>query len=159
MPSSRPAKNRRGALIDDAKRDLRGLSSQAIYRVRAPLSHTGPVGSGLLDLHDPATGRLDAQRMADYLSVPLKLLSGAFGKNYSTVHKTPASLALQPALRPIERSLVILEDLLGDRVAALVWLNRSHPDLGRRTPLEVILEGHAQVVEDMLDAAVEGIPS
>jgi hypothetical protein len=117
------------------------------------------VSSGVLELHDPATGRLDAQRMADYLKIPLKQLSGALRRNYSTVHKTPASLALQPALRPIERSLVILEDLLGDRSAALIWLNRSHPDLGRRTPMEVILEGHAQVIENMLDAAAEGIPS
>ena len=113
----------------------------------------------LQQLNDPVTGRLDAARVADYLSVPLKQLSETLGRNYSTVHKTPTAPAIQETLRSIKRSLVILEDVLGSRSSALAWLNSPNPDLGQRTPIDVLLEGHAQVIEDMLEGALEGIPS
>lgn len=102
---------------------------------------------------------MDAARVAEYLGVPLKLLVEALGRNYSTVHRTPAALAIQEPLCSIKRSLVILEDVLGDRSSALIWLNSPHPDLGQRTPMSVLLEGRTQVVEGMLQAALEGIPS
>lgn len=113
----------------------------------------------LQELHDPETGRLDAARFAEYLKIPLKQLASAVGKDYGAVHKTPTSPALQPALRSIKRSLEILEQVFVDRPAVLAWLNSPHADLGRRTPLEVILQGHSDAVEDMLEAALTGLPS
>jgi hypothetical protein len=62
-------------------------------------------------------------------------------------------------LRSIKRSLEILERVFEDRSVVLAWLNDPRPELGRRTPLEVILEGRSQVVEDMLESALMGIPS
>jgi hypothetical protein len=112
----------------------------------------------LEELHDN-NGRLHAGRFAEYLNIPLKQFAEALGKNYSTVHRTPSALDLQATLRSIKRSLVILEEVLRDRSRVLAWLNHPHPDLGRQTPMEVILKGRAQIVEDMLEAAVEGIPS
>src|SRR5882724_2731294 len=94
----------------------------------------------LQELHDPETGRLDAGRVAEFLKIPLKQLAAGLGKNYSTVHKTPAAFTLQPALQSIKRSLEILEKVFEDRSVVLAWLNNPHPDLGRRTPMEVILE-------------------
>lgn len=122
------------------------------------ISHHG-VAIRLSDLHDPETGRLDAARVAEYLRIPLKQLVEALGRNYTTVHRTPAALAIQEPLCSIKRSLVILEDVLGDRSSSLIWLNSPHPDLGQRTPMSVLLEGRTQVVEGMLQAALEGIPS
>jgi hypothetical protein len=113
----------------------------------------------LQELHDPGTGRLDAARAAEYLKVSLKQLAEASGKNYSTVHKTPSAPDLQPLLQSIKASLVILEDVFVDRAAVLAWLNHPHPDLGERTPLDVILEGHPDAVKNMLQAAVMGIPT
>ena len=113
----------------------------------------------LAELHDRETGRLDAARVAEYLKIPLKQLSEALGRNYSTVHRTPSAVGLQEPLGSIKRSLIILEDVLGDRSSALIWLNSPHPDLGQRTPMDVILEGRVQVVEEMLKGALEGIPS
>lgn len=113
----------------------------------------------LQQLHDPRTGLLDASRIAEYLELPLKQLSGALGRNYSTVHRTPTASAIQETLRSIKRSLEILEEVLGDKATVLAWWNSPHPDLGRRTPMQVLLEGHAQAIEDMLEAALEGIPS
>lgn len=113
----------------------------------------------LQQLHDPETGRLDAGRIAEYLKIPLKEFSGALGRNYSTIHKTPNAPALQPVLRSAKRTLEILEQLMVDRTAVLAWLKSPHADLERRTPLEVILEGRAQMVEDMLEDVLEGMPT
>jgi len=113
----------------------------------------------LQELHDPATGRLDACRVAEFLKIPLKKLAEGLGKNYSTVHKTPTAPSLQPRLQSIERILEILEDVFADRAQVLAWLNHPHPDLGKRTPLDVICEGYPDAVEDMLEAALMGIPS
>ncbi|HEX6865395.1 MAG TPA: antitoxin Xre/MbcA/ParS toxin-binding domain-containing protein [Thermoanaerobaculia bacterium] len=113
----------------------------------------------LQELHDPASGRLDASRLADYLKVPLKQLAEALGKSYSALHKTPAAPDVQPFLQSVKMSLVILEDVLRDRSAVLAWLNHPHADLGQRTPLDVILQGHPNAVKNMLQAAVMGTPS
>jgi len=113
----------------------------------------------LPQLHDPATGRLDAQRIAAYLGVPLSQLARALGKRYQTLHKTPGAPSVQDGLRPIKVSLDILASVFHDDAAVRVWLNSPHPDLGLRTPLQVILEGHAGAVETMLANASEGIPS
>ena len=120
---------------------------------------TVPPQVTLQGLHDPETGRLDAARTAEYLKVPLKQLAGGLGKNYSTVHKTPSAPALQPALRSIKRVLEILDQVFVNRSTALAWLNSPHPDLGQRVPLDVILEGYPDTVEDMLEAALTGTPS
>ncbi len=98
-------------------------------------------------------------RIAEYLKVPLKQLAGGLGKNYSTVHKTPSAPALQPALRSIKRILEILDQVFVNRSTALAWLNSPHPDLGQRVPLDMILEGYPDAVEDMLEAALTGTPS
>jgi uncharacterized protein (DUF2384 family) len=113
----------------------------------------------LQELHDPETGRLDAIHVAEYLKLPLKQFAGALNKNYSTVHKTPAASSLQPSLRSIKRALEILEQVFVDRSSVLAWLNSPHPDLGKRSPLDVILQGYPDAVEDMLEAALTGTPS
>lgn len=118
-----------------------------------------PVTVSLQELHDPETGRLDASQIAEYLKVPLKQMAPALGKSYGAVHKTPSALDLQPTLQSVKRILEILEQVFPSRAGALAWLNNPHPDLGRRTPLEVILEGYPDAVKDMLEAALMGIPS
>jgi hypothetical protein len=139
---------------EPAVRDAWAQASAIQARPRNP-----PPAVLLRELHDRATGRLDAARVADYLRLPLKQLSEALGRNYSTVHRTPTALAIQETLLSIKRSLIILEEVLGDRASALAWLNSPHTDLGRRTPMQVLLEGRAQVIEDMLEASLDGIPS
>jgi len=144
---------RTGALIGAAI----GTVAGGLAGKRLAESHFAPLL--LSELHDSGTGRIDAAEVAAFLRIPLKQLAEALGKKYTTVHKTPSGLALQPALRSIKRSLEILERVFEDRSVVLAWLNDPHPELGRRTPMEVILEGHFQVVEDMLENALMGIPS
>jgi len=133
-------------------------SSIHAFLVRFP-SATAPASIALQELHDPRTGRLDAARLAEYLRIPLRKLAEAMKRNYSAVHKTPTSPTLQPFLRSLKRSLEILEELYPERAAALAWLNGPLPDLGGRAPLDVILEGYPEAVEDMLEGALLGTPA
>jgi CheY-like chemotaxis protein/uncharacterized protein (DUF2384 family) len=112
----------------------------------------------LSDLHGP-NGQLDAVAVANYLSIPLSKLAVALGINYTTLHKTPDSVVAQPPLVTIKRILVILSDMLGKRETVLAWLNSPHPDLGDRTPISVILEGHGRAVVSVLENALAGVPS
>ncbi len=112
-----------------------------------------------IPLRDPETGRLDAKRIAEYIDVPLKQFAEAIGENYKALHKTPSKASLQEKLLPVERAISLLDERLRDRGRVRAWLNTPHPDLGDRTALGVILEGHALIVSDMLEAAAAGLPS
>jgi hypothetical protein len=57
------------------------------------------------------------------------------------------------------RILEILGSVFPRQDAMLEWLNRPHPDLGGRTPMQVVEMGYAGAVEDMLEATLLGLPS
>lgn len=140
--------------------DFRERVSRAIAASPRRLERaTAPVRVTLQELHDAETGRIAADKVAEYLAVPLKQLAEAIGAKYTTVHKTPASESLQGDLLPIKRSLEILHELIRDPVAVKAWLNSPHPDLGMRSPLRVILDGNAEALRNILENALEGIPS
>jgi hypothetical protein len=112
----------------------------------------------LPELYDPANGRIDAKRIADRLAIPLSKLSDGLGVDYRTVYKTPSSERLQPALRPIKRSLEILSQTIDNQETVLAWLNTPHPLLDKKTPLSIILGGQADQLETILENAIAGIP-
>jgi DNA-binding response OmpR family regulator len=113
----------------------------------------------LAELHDPETGRLDASRIASFLGAPLSSFAKFSEVSVAGLHKSPRSVSVQPHLIPIARSLAILTQLLSTKESVLAWMNSPHPDLGGQTPLQLVLEGKAQVVTDLLEAALAGQPS
>lgn len=113
----------------------------------------------LPELHDESSGRIHAHRVADYLGVSLSSLSTHLPGSYKAIHKTPDSEALQGALASIKQALVMLDRAFGERRRVRAWLNSPHPDLGGRTPISVVLEGRSEVLVDMLEAALEGLPA
>jgi len=120
----------------------------------------GSVSSHVLaELHDPETGRLDAGRIASFLGAPLSSFAKFSDVSVAGLHKSPRSVSVQPHLIPIARSLAILTQLLSSKESVLAWMNSPHPDLGGQTPLQLVLEGKAQVVTDLLEAALAGQPS
>lgn len=132
-------------------------------RINRALARKGPA-AGLLpvshsELHDPESGRIDAMKVADFLAVPLTQLAGALGAQYATVHKTPAGVGLQKNLRPIKRGIELVSRITRNAPEARMWLNNPHPDLGGRTPLEVILAGKADALVTILENALAGMPS
>lgn len=112
----------------------------------------------LPELHDAKTGRIDAQKVADFMSVPLKPLVEGLGLNYKAVHHNPSAAGFQEALRPVKRSMELLQEFVGPATAIRAWLNTPHPDLDRTTALKTILEGKADAVLLILENAWNGVP-
>jgi hypothetical protein len=110
------------------------------------------------DLHDAATGRLDAQKTAEYMGVPLKRLTDGLGLSYKAVHRNPHAEAWQEELRPVKRSLEILDEFFRKPELARAWLNTPHPDLDGDTALETILQKRAEAVLTILENARSGVP-
>jgi hypothetical protein len=113
----------------------------------------------LPDLHDPDTGRLDAKRIAAYLHVSLSSLAAITGGSIAAIHKAPAANSLQQTLAPVAQTISVLTEVLRSKEHVLAWLNSPHPDLGNRIPLQLVLEGHAGVVADLVASALAGQPS
>jgi len=112
----------------------------------------------LPELHDAKTGRIDAQKVADFMGVALKPFSEGVGLNYKAVHRNPSAAGFQESLRPVKRSLELLHEFFGPAEAIRVWLNTPHPDLAGTTALETILEGKADAVVIILENAWNGVP-
>ncbi len=106
------------------------------------------------------SGRLDAARIADALSVPLKALAEALEAQYTTVHKTPDSVALQPKLVPFANVLAMLDEIYeGDERRTRAWLQTERRELGGNTPLAALLRpGGAAGVEQFVAGAWLGEP-
>jgi len=113
----------------------------------------------LTQLHNPESGRIDAARVAQFLGVALPQVAAAVGAGYTAVHKTPDASSLQKGLGPIKRSLALLSRATRNRRDARAWLNSPHPDLEEKTPLEVMLSGHADAVVTLLENTIAGLPS
>lgn len=112
----------------------------------------------LPELHDPANGRIDAEKLAAYLGIPLKRLADGLDLSYKAIHRNPSAEAIQPALRPVKRALEILHHFFNKPQTVRVWLNTSHPDLDGRSALEIILANNPQAVLRILENAMAGIP-
>jgi pterin-4a-carbinolamine dehydratase len=112
----------------------------------------------LPELHDESSGRIDAQKLAVYLGVPLKRLAEGLHLNYKAIHRNPSAEAFQPALRPVKRSAEILHDFFHKPETVRVWLNTSHPDLDGHTALETILANKVSAVLRILENAAAGVP-
>lgn len=113
----------------------------------------------LAELHNALSGRIDARRVADFLAVALPQIAAAVGASYPAVHKTPDASNLQKGLGPIKRSLALISRRTRNRREARAWLNSPHPDLGEKTPLEVMLSGRADAIVTLLENAIAGLPS
>lgn len=126
----------------------------------APASPLEPLRGLLPDLHDPRSGRLDAQRLAERFGLPLTVLSRALGQRYGTVHRTPASPALQDGLRVYLRIAAALHRLTGSDAAGRVWLNAPNPDLLNETPHTLMGRSlsDAEVVAELLEDSLLGLP-
>lgn len=132
--------------IEILKRKLKSLTVNALPALVLP------------ELHDPKSGRIDAQKTADFMGIPLKQLSDGLGLNYKAVHRSPAAATFQQALRPVKRSLELLHEFFGSAATIRVWLNTPHPDLDGKTALETILEGKVGAVVLILENAGNGTP-
>jgi len=122
------------------------------------LRGTGGLQVILPELHDESSGRIDAQKLAVYMGVPLKRLAEGLQLNYKAIHRNPSADAFQPSLQPVKRSLEILHEFFNKPETVRVWLNTPHPDLDAGTALETILTNHPKAVLRILENAAAGVP-
>lgn len=132
-----------------------------IQKLQTELEQLGVRGTPkviLPELHDPRNGRIDAQKVADFMGIPLKPLSEGLGLNYKAVHRNSSASGFQSALHPVKRSLEILQELFGAKETIRIWLNTPHPELDGATSLDTILGGKAFAVSRLLGNARQGVP-
>jgi DNA-binding NarL/FixJ family response regulator len=150
------------APVTGAELKIRVDRLAALERV-VTTSAAAPRGAGaqsvVTELHDPASGRIDAKRLASYLDVRLTALARAIGKDYKAIFKSPSSEVLQPLLSPIHRLVIALHRVYEDRAQVLAWLNTANPELGGARPMELVLDGRAEVATDLVEATLAGVPT
>jgi hypothetical protein len=112
----------------------------------------------LPELHDETSGRIDAQKLAVYMGVPLKRLAEGLQLNYKAIHRNPSAEAIQPPLKLVKRSMEILNEFFKKPATERVWLNTPHPDLDGHTALEMILADNPIAVLRILENAAAGVP-
>ena len=113
----------------------------------------------LPELHDKASGRIDAQKLADYMGLPLKRLTDGLQLNYKATHRNPSAEACQPPLQPVKRAVEILHEFFHKPETVRVWLNTPHPDLDGHTALEMTLANRTYAVLRILENAAAGVPA
>lgn len=124
----------------------------------SPRGRKGVLAVPLARLRNPASGRIDAERVAGYLGIPLRRLAEAMGIRYAGLHKTPDAPRVQAWLRPVLRVLELADATFGSEQRVRMWLNRPLYELENESPLAVLLAGEAGAVETLLANARSGIP-
>jgi hypothetical protein len=110
-------------------------------------------------LHNPKSGRIDAEQVSELFGISLTLLADILQKNVQTVHKTPDAPALQDKLSQLEKIAVSLMELTGSEENLRSWFKASNPDLEGESPLSIIEKRHMEVVLQMLEDALLGQPT
>lgn len=153
MPKTLERPKKTEARLDEIQEQIAKLQGE-LQAMRA----AEPPKLILPQLHDKRTGRIDAQKVADFIAVPMKRLAEGLGLNYKAVHRDPSGAAFQEVLRPVKRTLEILAQAFkNDAPTIRAWLNTPHPMLDGSTSLEMILEGKAYAPERLLGNAWNGI--
>ena len=138
--------------------EMQGQITAVQEQLETLLRGSGRLQVILPELHDPASGRVDAQKLAVYMGVPLKRLAEGLQLNYKAVHRNPSADAFQRTLKPVKRALEILQGFFGKPETVRVWLNTPHPDLDGQTALEMMLADKTVAVLRILENAAAGVP-
>lgn len=110
------------------------------------------------ELHNDNSGRLDAKLIAKGFGMSLADVSRSIGKKLQTVHQTPDSPALQKSLFPFERIASALLKLTGSEKGLKVWLNTPNDAFPGEFPIEVLKQGHGELLAEMLEDVLVGHP-
>jgi hypothetical protein len=70
--------------------ELQQKLSDLQQELQALACRSSPIQVSLPGLHDKATGRIDAQRVASYMGAPLAKLAQALQLNYKAIHRNPS---------------------------------------------------------------------
>lgn len=102
-------------------------------------------------------GNLSAKLISDLYEIPTSRLASSLGKAKQTLFKTPDADAIQAGLEYFER-IARLRVAMSD-TDFRKWLRTPNQLLDDKTPLELVLNGKAQVVADLVADMITGRPS
>jgi translation initiation factor 2B subunit (eIF-2B alpha/beta/delta family) len=115
------------------------------------------LGHTILETHN-RKGDFDALKMAKVLAVSNSQMAQILGVSRQALSKTPTSTRLQSELQYLDQLLVRLKALTGSLENSRIWLKTGHPDFAGKAPLEYLLEGKVEAVEDLIEAIEMGLP-
>jgi len=107
--------------IRDRVAELKSQIASVQEQLQTMLRGAGALQVILPELHDKASGRVDAQKLAVYMGVPLKRLAESLQLNYKAIHRNPSAESFQSALKPLKRSLEILHEFFNKPETVRAW--------------------------------------
>ena len=118
----------------------------------------------LPEVRDPATGRIDARKLAKLLGVEQAQLARALGVDRRLLANEPTLPKLQRKAGLLERTFAILVAYLGSEAVARAWFHAPNLALEGRAAWEVCEDVEAfpqgvEAVARMVERTAEGIPS
>ena len=112
----------------------------------------------LSELRNDRSGRLDAKLVAGAFGMSLSDLCRSIGKNLQTVHQTPDSAKLHKSLAPFERIASALLKISGSPKGLKVWLNAPNDAFPDELPIDIVKQGHIELLADLLEDVLLGHP-
>ena len=104
------------------------------------------------------TGRVDVRRLAEVFDVSVRKVAAGVGVTEGAIRYKAAPERAQPAARKMVDVTQHAYEVIGDWRDTMVWLRTPRADLSGNSPLELIVTGRADVVEDLLANVESGQP-
>lgn len=138
------------------------------YRIAKLLQNTAEPGKhpyqarvivkSIAEIRNKQSGRLDAKRTAIVFGMTLADVARSIGKSLQTVHRTPDSKSLQSALFTYERIASAITQISSADNALKIWLNTPNDAFPGKLPVELITDGRADLLADLLEDVLLGHP-
>jgi hypothetical protein len=105
----------------------------------------------------PKSKRYDALRAAKFLGLTSREMASLLGVRERILLETPDKEAIQPSLSPLIRLAETLIASFGNRPQAIEdYLLLRDPQLDNKTPRQLIKQGMAHILIEMLDGTARG---
>lgn len=111
------------------------------------------------EIYDPESGRFDSLQIARVLDLRPKDMARITGFSDRYIRKDPDARSFQQALKKLAIIIQGIHQLTGDMRQVKLWLNAPHPDLDHDSPLDLIKNNEIDVVVDLVEDMIEGVPA
>lgn len=109
---------------------------------------------------DPASGRLDALRLARYLELNMDDMAAILRRPQHEVQANASAADLQDILKAVVFIAAGLLELTGgSKEQMLIWLAAPHPVLDDKAPIDLMREGELSVIVGVVDDMLSGAPA
>jgi uncharacterized protein (DUF2384 family) len=104
------------------------------------------------------SGKVNVRELATIMDVSLRKVASGIGVTEGAVRNRPDSDRAQPGAQRIVNVLQRAYASIGDWKETMIWLRSNRRDLSGLSPLDLIISGRGEIVEDLLDNIETGQP-